>query len=551
MRAALNGLLFWLSLFPLAAKNVDVTHHASARYQPPKITLEAEPSVDEFTAQESVTEDGQSAIERPAAAGWMFAYWQLPVPFRGFLVTIHGPNGSPITWEDLGEIPPWQRGAEEKTALGAGDPDFEIITSEDPLLNYSLHLAYVEVYEETALGVLVHRYLHPRLGHFTTPDFRTPNIYDPTTLTQPYAYANGNPIMFLDLDGLRWIYFYSKTRSDGGQGTFTIRLTPEDYSRAIRGLPFQFQRAGESDKFMWPSWWPVWETVDHPAIEASSESERLKYIRNQLAHLQNPATPGTYIYEGLYPYSSKSPYRSGGFQFDDIKIKTGVSWEINGVTFGIEFTHYRRFDGTNYDPLFEGDANYYYIGLGASVDKDKLIGMRRFLNGDLLKIRNKISAITAQLKGYRGPNFNEALSLEILKNFPESLGSLQFYGGEGRLTITNKADYYNNGANPITQWDGVTFGIENPADIEDWSTGSRKLFRKKALGRIGISGSAAYYFLLDEPYSDEARKIFREYTGGFYTAGGSYGPASVNYFFWNSEFNPFWAQFIKENFDSQ
>ncbi|MCB9397610.1 MAG: hypothetical protein H6510_07340 [Acidobacteria bacterium] len=54
----------------------------------------------------------------------------------------------------------------------------------------------------TGLTYMHHRYLHPRLGHFTTPDFRTPNIYDPSTLTQPYAYARGNAIMFWDLTGL-------------------------------------------------------------------------------------------------------------------------------------------------------------------------------------------------------------------------------------------------------------------------------------------------------------------------------------------------------------
>jgi hypothetical protein len=47
-----------------------------------------------------------------------------------------------------------------------------------------------------------HRTYHPRLGHFLTPDFRPPSIDDPSTFTEPYAYAAGNPGMYWDLNGL-------------------------------------------------------------------------------------------------------------------------------------------------------------------------------------------------------------------------------------------------------------------------------------------------------------------------------------------------------------
>jgi hypothetical protein len=41
-------------------------------------------------------------------------------------------------------------------------------------------------------------------------DYRTPNIYDPSTLTEPYAYARGNPVMFWDPNGLSWLGDFAK-----------------------------------------------------------------------------------------------------------------------------------------------------------------------------------------------------------------------------------------------------------------------------------------------------------------------------------------------------
>jgi RHS repeat-associated protein len=75
-----------------------------------------------------------------------------------------------------------------------------------PPLGLSGHL-----YDEaTGLVLMHHRSLSPRLSHFTTVDYRTPNIYDPSTLTEPYAYARGNPTMFWDPNGLSWLGDFAK-----------------------------------------------------------------------------------------------------------------------------------------------------------------------------------------------------------------------------------------------------------------------------------------------------------------------------------------------------
>jgi len=48
-------------------------------------------------------------------------------------------------------------------------------------------------------------------------DYRTPNIYDPSTLTEPYAYARANPTMFWDPNGL-------STRTEGNIRIITFKL---------------------------------------------------------------------------------------------------------------------------------------------------------------------------------------------------------------------------------------------------------------------------------------------------------------------------------------
>ncbi|CAM2005448.1 RHS repeat-associated core domain-containing protein [Acanthopleuribacter pedis] len=55
---------------------------------------------------------------------------------------------------------------------------------------------------DTGLTYMHNRYYSSDLGHFLNPDFRAPNLYDPRTFTEPYAYASGNPVLFFDPNGL-------------------------------------------------------------------------------------------------------------------------------------------------------------------------------------------------------------------------------------------------------------------------------------------------------------------------------------------------------------
>jgi RHS repeat-associated protein len=94
-----------------------------------------------------------------------------------------------------------------------------------------------------------HRTYSPLLGHFLTPDFRAPNIYDPRTFSEPYAYAAGNPFMYWDPDGLqvRALSYYDS-------GNLEIQIDASDWQEYKSGTITRDVLAERIYKAIWEAY---------------------------------------------------------------------------------------------------------------------------------------------------------------------------------------------------------------------------------------------------------------------------------------------------------
>ncbi|MCB1042717.1 MAG: DUF2235 domain-containing protein [Acidobacteria bacterium] len=146
----------------------------------------------------------------------------LPPPWDLTLITVQ--TGILRTWHPPLLLPgeygcPSEIVSGLKTAYPGIFPENESYARDLSLVSDWNTSAWIHVLRTTMMGLIEHRFYSPRLGHFLTPDFRLPDIYDPSSFTEPYAYASANPLMFWDPDGLSG-WFFDGTWNDKDNPNF-------------------------------------------------------------------------------------------------------------------------------------------------------------------------------------------------------------------------------------------------------------------------------------------------------------------------------------------
>jgi hypothetical protein len=377
-----------------------------------------------------------------------------------------------------------------------------------------------------------YRWYNPRLGTFLTPDFRSPNIYDPSTFTEPYAYAKGNPIMYWDLDGLaelRMEYIDPYTQEKKWILVDFLQLV-----EALQGNPFSYTHETGKNWIGWPQW--------------SEEQQHTGFgVHTNFGHFISQLGKEVFQNNAVQPFDLIKPNRTGGKPYQEIDIKFGASTSIDGIIFGYESVQMRGYSGLENDALFNEDAWYWYIGLGSSDVtypknyKETADNIRRF-------ILAYTQIADSQISNYPGYINKESAKLiaQLSKHLgKEALSNLQFYVGNGRRTLSsdweevrdlsnkyNSEIFYNEDV--LWKWYGQTTSITplTILDLKKFKKAKNQGVSKKdfKLWKARLQGSILYYFSGTKSENEKIILFLDTYTGYFGTGGIGYGPIGMDIF---------------------
>jgi hypothetical protein len=431
-------------------------------------------------------------------------FYQLAPPLKGYLVTIL-----------LAAQPPPYAISTEKSASRENFPELKGLSGKHKHLNEIKNRGCKLASWKVAKGVVFYRWYHPRLGTFLTPDFRPPNIYDPSTFTEPYAYATGNPVMYWDLDGLaelRMEYIDPNT-----QEKKWILIDWWQLIEALQGNSFSYKHEKGKNWIGWPKWS---EEQTHPGFGVHNSSE---YLLAQL---------GKEVFQnnGVQPFDLWKPNRTGGKPYQEIEILFGATTSVKGITLGVEQVRLKGFSGTSDVPLEDETALFWYFGAGTSDIKGTVKNYKQNLE-DFHQVILDITHIVDQ-----GP-LDPSSKAKIVKLFKtlgkEAVTNLEGYVGEGRRTLSNWDDVRDLSiirTSPVFYdpkvdwtWVGSTTNV-SPNGIREL----KSIPKPKA--RAGI---VFYKMIPDLDATKEQKKFLKSYTGYFATGGLGYGPVSMNLFYGN------------------